>query len=121
MPVDANVVKGTIRPIRNNILIEEMHFGFRTTKAGLILLDDDAKERGIRPRWGKVYSVGHEQHDVVKGDWILVAHGRWTRKITYDINGELKEIRMVDPKDVLGVQKEEPEDEYVADSITNIA
>lgn len=119
MPVDAKVVRNAkIRPIRNNIIVEAMHFGERTTKSGLILPGDDATERGIRPRWAKVMSVGHEQKDVEPGDWILIAHGRWTRTIKYEVDGEIKEIRMVDPKDVLGKQKEEPVDEYVSDSIT---
>lgn len=120
MTVDASVLRNvTIRPLKNHILIQDMNFGERKTKSGLLLPGDNGVERGLRPRWGKVIAVGDKQHDVEVGDWILISHGRWTRKVNCEINGEIKEIRMVDPKDVLGKQTEEPEDNYVADSITN--
>ncbi len=35
----------------------------------------------------------------------MVAHGRWSRG--FELNGET--VRTVDPKDVLGIQDEEPE------------
>lgn len=116
--VDLTLIKGTIRAIKGSILVADMEFGERTTKDGIILLADDGKERGIRPRWGKVFAIGPEQADVEVGDWVLIEHGRWTRRVRYENNGEIKDIRMVDPKDVIGSQKEKPEDSYVADSIT---
>lgn len=118
MPVQANVIKdASVRPLKDNILVTDMHFGERVARSGLILIDDDARERGIRPRWARVYAVGPEQQDVSVGQWVLVDHGRWTRSIKFEVDGETKELRAVDPKDVLGSQNEEPDDEYVADSI----
>ena len=111
-------VSGKIRAIKKSIIVSDMEFGERITKDGLILLSDDGKERGIRPRWAKVFAIGPEQTDVEIGDWVLVEHGRWTRKVDYENDGEIKQIRMVDPKDVIGSQKDKPEDSYVADSIT---
>jgi len=119
MPVNNTIVRGKkIRPLRDHILVYDMKFGERVTKSGLILLDDDGKQRGIRPRWGKVMAVGPKQTDVEIGQWVLVAHGRWTRAIQYEIDGEIQEVRMADPNDILGVQNEEPVDDYVADTDT---
>ena len=120
MPVSNTVIRGNkkLRPIKNNIVVYDMHFGERTTTSGLILIDDDAAQRGIRPRWAKVWCVGPEQTDVEPGMWVLIAHGRWTRTINFEIDDEFKDIRMVDPKDVFGYQWDEPLDEYVADSQT---
>jgi len=119
MPVNNTIIRGKkIRPLRDHILVYDMKFGERVTKSGLILLDDDGKQRGIRPRWGKVMAVGPKQTDVEIGQWVLVAHGRWTRAIQYEIDGEIQEVRMADPNDILGVQNEEPVDDYVADTDT---
>lgn len=90
-----------IIPIHNDILVQDLYFGEQITSAGIVLIDDDKKSRGIHPRWAKVYAVGHENHDVIPGQWVLIEHGRWTRGI------QLKEqniiIRKVDPKCILGV------------------
>lgn len=104
-----------IRPTHNNILVTDMEFGERVTKAGIVLPGDDKEERGIRPRWCKVLAVGHEQLDVKPGEYICVSHGRWTRGIDLtDENGETITIRLVDPKDVLMSADEMPVDDYVA-------
>jgi co-chaperonin GroES (HSP10) len=107
-----------IRPTRKNILVTDMEFGERKTANGLILLGDDMEERGIRPRWAKVVAVGPENEDVKVGEWIYVAHGRWSRGIdvTNEETGETTTIRMVDPKDVLLSSDEQPRDETVAPS-----
>ena len=102
---------GEVRPIKDHILVEEMEFGFRKTKSGVIILGDDGKDRGIRPRWGKVFAVGPEQDEIKVGEWILVDHGRWTRGI--DVDNTV--LRRVDVKDVLLVTNDEPHDEYVRD------
>ena len=109
-----------IRPTHANIIATDMEFGERKTTSGLILPGDDREERGIRPRWCKVVAVGHKNQDVNPGEWILVAHGRWSRGIdvTND-EGETTTIRMIDPKDVLIASNESPVDEYVAPSYHN--
>lgn len=106
-----------ITPTHSNILVTDMEFGERVSKGGVILMQDDKDERGIRPRWCRVLAVGHENKDVKEGEWILVSHGRWTRgmDLTND-EGETITIRMVDPKDVLMSSDELPLDDYVAES-----
>lgn len=121
MPVSNNIIRGgDVTPLRNNIMVYGMNFGERTTAAGIVLPGDDGRERGVRPRWAKVYSVGPKQKDVVPGDWVLVAHGRWTRAFKFEIDGKMEDLRAVDPADVLGSQTEAPDDNYVAESFTNI-
>ena len=97
-------VTGTFSPIRDGIVVRNMEFGEQQTTGGIIILSTDGKNTGIHPRWGEVVSVGPEQKDVHPGQYVLVAHGRWSRG--FEVNGET--MRTVDPKDVLGIQGEEP-------------
>lgn len=104
-----------IIPTHSNILVTDMEFGERVSSKGIILLADDKEERGIRARWCRVLAVGHKNKDVKAGDWIYVAHGRWTRGLDLtDENGNTTTIRMVDPKDVFLASDEMPADDYVA-------
>jgi len=98
-------VEGIFKPLRDGILVRNMDFGERKTASGLIVLSDDGKVGGIHPRWGEVIAVGNEQLDVSVGQYVMVAHGRWSRG--FELNGET--VRTVDPKDVLGIQDEEPD------------
>ena len=100
-----------IQPIGKRVLVYKMRFGDIKTKGGLILLDDDGKEQGIHPRWGRVDAVGAKQEDVTVGQWVLVAHGRWTRGMLVEKDGVKEEVRMVDEKDILLVSDVEPLEE----------
>ena len=98
-------VEGIFKPLRDGILVRNMDFGEQKTASGLIVLSDDGKVGGIHPRWGEVIAVGNEQQDVQVGQYVMVAHGRWSRG--FELNGET--VRTVDPKDVLGIQDEAPD------------
>ena len=87
-----------------------MVFDERITTGGIVLLNDNGKGTGIRPRWGQVYAVGPDQKDVKIGQWICVAHGRWTRGVKIDTGDGPITIRRIDHNDILAVS-----DEYVAD------
>jgi co-chaperonin GroES (HSP10) len=101
-----------ITPTKNNVLVKDMEFGERMTVGGIIILDDDKKGQGIRPRWAEVVAVGPKQEDVVPGEYILVAHGRWTRGLDMtDENGETTTVRLVDPKDILMSSDEPPKED----------
>jgi co-chaperonin GroES (HSP10) len=104
-----------ITPTRDNIIVTDMDIGERVSSGGVIIIGDNMEERGIRPRWCKVVSVGPKNKDVNKGEYILVAHGRWSRGLdmTDPDTGETTTIRMVDPKDVLMSADELPLDDYV--------
>tara|TARA_B100002019_G_scaffold288175_1_gene301353 strand:- start:408 stop:803 length:396 start_codon:yes stop_codon:yes gene_type:complete len=106
-------VEGTFRPLRDGILIKDMEFGNVTTAAGIIIISDDGLDRGIHPRWGLITAIGPDQEDVKVGEWILVAHGRWSRG--FELNGDT--VRTVDPNDVLAVSSEAPAHEFVNPSM----
>lgn len=104
-------IVGNIKPIRAHILVEEMNFGSQTTASGIYIPSDDGKSEGIKPRWCRVYAVGHEQQDVKEGDWLLVEHGRWTRGIEIEREDGTKiTIRRVDNNGILCVTDEKPND-----------
>ena len=108
-----HTVQGTIKPLKKRVLVSDMHFGESRTDAGLIIMDDDGKATGVHPRWAKVFAVGNLQEDVQIGQWILMAHGRWTRGVTLDQgDGNILDLRMVDEKDILMVSDEEPNATY---------
>lgn len=108
-----------VRAIHNHVIVTGMNFGERKTASGLILKNDDGKSHGIRPRWGLVYKVGPEQTDVKVGEWILIEHGRWTRKMTIDDGESVKDIWRVDADCIMAVSDEPPgvEDEIIVDSL----
>jgi co-chaperonin GroES (HSP10) len=103
------MIKGKVTPIRDHILVTDMEFDSRTTKNGIFLLNDDGKDTGIRPRWGRVWAVGDEQKHLKVGDWVLVEHGRWTRGVKVeDPDGNEAVIRRIDNDCVMAVADELP-------------
>lgn len=105
-----------IRTLKDFILVTDMNFGERTTSGGLVLLNDDRRSAGVRPRWAKIYAIGETQKDFKVGQWILVSHGRWTRGVTIEVDGGELTIRRVDPNDILLVSDEQPSD----DTLSNV-
>jgi co-chaperonin GroES (HSP10) len=104
-------VKGTLKPLRDKVLVRDMQFGMEKTAGGIYLPSDDGKSSGIHPRWGRVFAIGPEQQDIKIDQWILVEHGRWSRGTVYETpEGEDVEIRLVDNKSILAVSDEAPND-----------
>ena len=97
-----------VRAINNDVLITDMDFGEIKTTSGIVLRSDDAQAHGVKPRWGRVYKVGPEQTDVAVGQWILIEHGRWTRKMKIDDGEGVKELQKVDIKGILAVSDQAP-------------
>lgn len=109
-----NVVKGKIKPIRDNVLVTDMEFEAVTTASGIVIPSQNGKSEGVKPRWGRVWAIGPEQQDVNVGDWIYVEHGRWTRGITVeDENGDEIIIRRVENKSIMMQSDERPNDVYI--------
>jgi len=102
-------VDSDIKPLKKRVLVSDMHFGETKTKGGIILTDDDGTQSGIHPRWAKVYAIGDQQNDVKVGEWVLVAHGRWSRALKVKKNGSELEVRMIDENDILLLSDDEPE------------
>jgi len=107
----------TIKPLGENIIVRDMSFDVRTLDSGIVLLSDDGKTDGIRPRWAQVYATGPEQTDVTVGQWVLVEHGRWSRGIKITQNGEELTIRRADPEAIMMVSDEQPQSETIANSV----
>jgi co-chaperonin GroES (HSP10) len=110
-----------IKALGSSVIVSDMEFDTRITQSGLILPNDNGTTLGIRPRWGRVYAVGDKQKDVQPGDWILVAHGRWTRGLDID-DGEVEHkrtIRKVDPNDILLISEgtERPQDDTMSTAV----
>lgn len=107
-----------LRALQDSILVTDMKFKERTLNSGIILPSDNGTSAGIRPRWGRVYAVGPLQTAFKEGDWICVAHGRWTRGVDIeDADGNVITIRKIDPKDILLSSDEEPSDDTMSDAV----
>jgi len=102
-------IDGEIRPLKDSIIVTEMSFESRQLSSGIVLLGDDGKTDGIRPRWAQVYAIGPEQHDVTPGQWILIEHGRWSRGLKILKDGSEFIIRRADPEAIIFVSDTKPE------------
>lgn len=113
-----HVVKG-ITAIHDHVIVRDMDFKGRKLASGILLLSDDGKSEGIRPRWAEVYAVGPEQQDVQVGQWVLVEHGRWSRglKIQLEDSGEEIVIRRADANGIIFVSDEPQEDETISTAV----
>jgi co-chaperonin GroES (HSP10) len=112
------IEKAKFKPIGEHIVVTDMKFTERITTGGIILMNDDMKSSGIRPRWCRVYALGPDYTGELKeNDWILVSHGRWTRGIDIEDEEGKKTIRRVDPNDILLVSDEPMDDETISDKI----
>ena len=112
MPTAYDVKHIKIRPLNKDVIIYDMDFGEIKTQSGIVIQSDDGKAHGVKPRWGKVYKVGPKQQDVKEGQWILIEHGRWTRKVKINDGDGEKEIQKVDVDCILAVSDERPNDAY---------
>jgi co-chaperonin GroES (HSP10) len=106
-----NVVQGKIIPLKDYILVTDMEFGMERTATGIIIQSLNGKLEGVKSRWGRVWAIGPEQKDVKIGEWVCMAHGRWTRGVKVeDDDGSEITIRRVDNNDILMVSDEKPND-----------
>jgi len=106
-----NTIKGDLKPIKDKVLVIDMHFGEQVTLGGIIIRDDDGTAHGVHPRWGRVWAKGPtNEEDFEVGDWILIAHGRWTHGIKLETEKGEVTVRMVDNKDILMASKDKPND-----------
>jgi co-chaperonin GroES (HSP10) len=98
--------------IGEHILVYGMEFKERISRGGIIMINDDMKSAGIRPRWARVYAVGPKSKEDIKvGDYVMIAHGRWSRGQTIEDSEGEKIIRKVDPNDILLIS-ETPVNDY---------
>jgi hypothetical protein len=103
-----------VRPLSRDLLVCDMDMGEQRTLSGIIINSDDGKAHGVKPRWAKVYKIGTDcELDVKPNQWVLIEHGRWTRKIKIDDGESIKEVQKVEVSAVLLVADEKPNDAYI--------
>jgi co-chaperonin GroES (HSP10) len=114
-----NVKHIKIRALHDNVIVTGMNFGERKTQSGIVLRSDDGKTHGIRPRWGQVYKIGPEQTEFSVGQWILIEHGRWTRRIRINDGDGEKDIWRIDTNAILATSEDAPgaDSEIIVDSV----
>ena len=99
-----NKMSETLRPIKDGVILTNLERGERKSAGGIVIVDDDGKDSGIRTRWGQVYAVGPEQKDVKVGEWVLMQHGRWTPGADIKLKGrDAFRFWKADPKGMLGI------------------
>ena len=111
--------KEQFNAIGDHVIVYDMAFNERITHGGIVLLNDDMKSSGIRPRWAQIYAVGPEQSDpeLVPGKWICISHGRWTRGVDIEDETGKHTIRRVDINDILLVSDEPVDDLTMSDKV----
>lgn len=87
-----------------------MENGGKLTSGGIIIMDDNGKDTGIRPRWARVWKVGKDIDYISPGEWVLMEHGRWTHcmKIVTHEGKEPVMVQRIDPEAILLVADEQP-------------
>ena len=109
-----------VRPLSKDLLVINMDMGEMKTSGGIVITSDDGKAHGVKPRWAEVYKVGTEcDLDVKVGQWVLIEHGRWTRKIKIDDGESVKEVQKVEVSAVIAVTDQKPNDFYIGQEFSN--
>lgn len=108
-------IKGQVRPLHDDVLVCDMDMDEMVTAGGIVIQSDNGKAHGVKPRWARVYKIGPEQKDIKIGEWILIEHGRWTRKIKIDDGESIKEVQKVELKSILAIADERPTDFYIGE------
>jgi co-chaperonin GroES (HSP10) len=120
MTTQFEVRKIQVRPLSRDLLVCDMDLGEQRTASGIIINSDDGKAHGVKPRWARVYKVGGQcELDVKPGQWVLIEHGRWTRKIKIDDGEGVKEVQKVEVSSVMLVSEEKPNDAYIGQEFSN--
>ena len=109
-----------VRPLAKDLLVINMDMGEQTTAAGIVIASDDGKAHGVKPRWAEVYRVGEQcEINVKPGQWVLIEHGRWTRKIKINDGDGEKEFQKVEVKSIMAVSDQRPNDFYIGQEFSN--
>lgn len=100
--------KVKIRALHDDVIVSDMNFDEIKTASGIVLRSDNGQSHGVKPRWGRVYKTGPKQDEIKVGQWILIEHGRWTRKLEIDDGEGIKSLQKVEVKSILAVSDEAP-------------
>lgn len=101
--------EGELNALSDHILVINMENGERKSRGGIVIMDDNMTQSGVRPRWAQVFKVGSRVDYLSEGEWVLIDHGRWTQGVTIKSGDELLYLQRVDPNGILMAQREKPE------------
>jgi hypothetical protein len=107
------VVEVKLKAIKDTILIHNLEQGGRALASGIVLINDDGKEHGVRSRWAQVYATGPDEASIKAGQWVLLEHGRWSRGL--EVEKDLV-VHRADNESILLVSDEETSNEYIGTS-----
>lgn len=109
-----------IKAMKGKVLVTDLERGSRIIN-GIIVPGMEGKSESIRPRWGKVYSVGDDIIDIEVGQWILIDTNRWTRmlKVKEDDGKEVQVWGVEWPNSVSLVSDTEPEEVAIFSQFTS--
>ena len=99
-----------LRPLPGRLYCKALETGLRTSAGGIVLTDDNkatAGAGGVRPRWFQVVNVNIDTNldDIKIGDYVLVEHGRWSRRFS---GTDIDNYSIVEEKAVLLVSEDAP-------------
>ncbi len=106
----------TFRPLKDNVFVSDLESGPTVTAGGIIRPDDNMSERGIRPRWGRVFAIGPDVEGISVGEWVYIEHARWTNAIDLELSSGKTRVWKVEwPKSVLLASPEDPRERQLSD------
>lgn len=104
----------SFRPINDNVFVTELDSGPHKTRGGILIPDDNMSERGVRPRWGRVWAIGPDVQDISPGEWVYVEHARWTTAIEIELPDGVVRVWKIDwPDAVLMASDVDPSENAV--------
>jgi len=107
---------GFFNPPFDAIYVVNLEQGEMTTNSGIIITDDQMKERGIRPRWAQVWKVGSKwEQDFKPGQYLFLEHGNWSNVMTITSkDGSKMDMQIIEDKSIkrgaLAIQDEKPDE-----------
>jgi co-chaperonin GroES (HSP10) len=103
------IIAKTLTPMKDVVFVTDLDSGVKKSAGGIIITDDNMKDRGIRERWAKVHSVGTNITDIKPGEYVLLQHGRWTHGFDTLLDGEHVTLWRIDyPEAVILVSDVDP-------------
>ena len=99
-----------LKPLPGRLYCKALETGLRTSAGGIVLTDDNSATSGaggVRPRWFQVVNVNIDTNldDIKIGDYVLVEHGRWSRRFS---GTDIDNYSIVEEKAVLLVSEDAP-------------
>lgn len=93
-----------ITPVGEWIATKIIDKGSKISAGGIIVLDDNMKQSGIRPRWAKVLAVGPDvdpRDNINVGDFLLLEHLGWVRGMEIEVDGTEQTVHWTIPEKIV--------------------